>query len=1367
MPTVLETVSNRAVLDVEEACKRSSACFVDRLSARKTQGLNPEDLQEEDLDDPQAGLADYMDEQGALRGDCLNVRWALAGRAASLESGEQHWARPAVKETYGTLGGMARADIHEDEEAFQREKRPDGTARLSNVPKPSITSCDKTLLGRFDCAQCGAHPSERPVVGVQMLDDIHQERLIKFVLFDGGEDKDREERSQVAADASVHAFIRQFCVGGAQAKETFHDLAYCGSRQCRMSAGVLRVPEQAMFLQTGQNPRFNANVRHGWKTSLLNNLCRLRLAFTDPKLSDDMRARYRTAMPALVKHVREHSYWMRNEEKQFVSTAVLLVIHCDAFGLCFGTDREKESFVHQMAEAPKAAFDELVTKHILSASWHGRTMDALKQNQRLRGAPGSGCKTWFHTLSDGILRTGWPTPMATAMVNRIVANFIALQCPFDGTRPLHQVRRREEMRFWSGNQEQNDLIKGPFAAAVGMVGKLSNGRAQPGGSSDVHKAVAAALKSTNAQHWMVKQLARVIGEPGRQDDALVRKSTIVEVEYSAVDNSAVTKQNLDMPAQLEAIVHGLRMREAAGTLIAKHLPKSVLTLAMEQGVTATDYFLDHLLAQLVFAPMPRASDGNLFVCPSIVETVEEIQGTLNPSRGAITKRASTASDLLGKVLEIVRRPWAKPQRKKVLGRVTKLGMFVRERQQMPELLRAHLDAQDAVAMQAALFAMKVLLYVLRGQRDSSGESEWVWGPELKTKAWWQEFPVLASAPDPNDLEALELLQTLDAAHAYFKELLEHHGPKPPAYYCHIHLMQPEHFLHKAAAIVEYSRAMVKACESRHHWIVPYTANYTRALVDAARHLEAALLETARPARVPTFMQAASIRIGPCPPASCPELQRQAGEQWVANWRRDLANGTVSCSLEEYLVRDVHTPVRFAEHASAQLFERFEALRLSDKLSGETFQQWKQQQQRIDEAGLPFTDERCPSDPELARRKAHAERVAASAQRRLTSRAMNEFSGKTKRDEKLKYKDTYLQEARALDEGLRAELWRFLSYKAPLYGPHPEQYTLYLDELHLRTGGAGRRHAQMLSTAGSGRRNGSKVGADNGTAARTRILQVWSKATPEARAAEREKLFDGLIFAFTNGEEKRAQDQDLAEAVRMAGLAKPKAATAGGDDADAEPEADALEAVEASPAKKAKFKTAHERLKDMKADAKAQQQEAQAHGFEKMHEGLRKVGPDGTVGQHTSMWGAYREHLEKHPGLSEEEKLLLMPVTMRPKGYRQPKAAKARKAPAPKARKAPAPTKRTRRGRRVVVESDSDSDSDSGPDSGSGSDSDSEPDSNDEADEADEPQIAELECAPVLDEEDAQATNGRDDYESNDDESDDETGTTAEGEDDAV
>lgn len=1350
MPQFVKNVYNQAVVDVDKACRRSPACFVDRVSARKTQLLNPEDLEEEDLHD-QTGLADYFYGKenywseslnvSRAHADRLNVSWAHADRAAGLEDDQLKekygkLTEKYAKEKYGTFGSTAHVVLHEDDDPFQLEKRPVGSARLSNVMKPAITTCNKALLQGFVCAQCGAHGSERPVVGVQMPNDIWEERRIKFVLFDSGED-DLEARSFVAADASVHAFIRQFVVSGAQAKEAFADLAYCNERQCRMAAGVLRVDEQAMFLQTGQNPRFGSNVRHGWKTSLLDDLCRLRLALMDPQLSDDMRELYRKHMPALVRHVRDHSYWMRNQEKQFVSTAVLLVIHCDAFGLCFGTDWEKESFVRQMAEAPKAAFDKLVTDHVLSGNWHGRTMQALKENQRIPGSPGSGCRTWFHTLSDGILhRRGWPTPMATAMVHRIVANFVAQQCPFDGARPRHQVRNLEEMRFWFGNQKQNDLVKGPFAAAVAMVGKLNNGRTQPNGSSNVYKAVAAAIKSTGAEHWMVKQLARAIGEPGRQDDALVRKSTREEIEYSTCDNSEVNKDNLDMPAQLAAIVHGLRMKEIAGTLIAKHLPESVVALAHKEGVPAGDYFLEHLLSQLVFVPMPRATDGNLFVTPTVVETFEEIQGALNPARRTTTRRVSTANDMLGRVLELARRPWAKPQRKKVLGRVTKLGMFVRERQQMPELLRAHLDAQDAVAMQAALFSMKVLLYALRGQRDSSGESEWVWGPKLKTKAEWEEFPVLASAPDPKDSDgtkkqkdssALELLQTLDAAHAYFKELLEHHGPKRPAYYCHLHLMQPEHFLGDAAAIVEYARAMVKAHESRHRWIVPYKKNYTRALVDAARHLEAALLEMARPSRVPAFMQAASIRIRPCQPASCPELQRLAKEQWVANWRRDLADGTVTCSLEEYLTRDMDTPVRIAEQASAQLFERFEALRLREKLSGETFQQWKRQH-RIDEGGLPFTDERFPTDPELARRKEHAERVAAKAQRRLTSRAMNEFSGKTKREEKNKYKPIYLKEASVIDEQLRAELQWLLSYKAPVYGPHPEQYTLYMDETHLRTGGAGRRNAQMRSAASNGRRNDSKVGADNGTAARARIVQVWAKKTPKARAAEREKLFNGLVGTFTNGEEQREKENGLAEAVRMAGLAKLMAVTEGGDD-DADPEA---EAVEPSPAKKAKSKTVNQKFKDMKAAAKAQQEEAEAHGFEQMHEGLRKVGLDGTVGEHASMMGAYHAHLAKYPDLSDAEKLQLLPATMRPKGYRAPRP--------PKAPAGPAPTKRTRRGRRVVVDSDSEPDAD---------------------DEDDEPAIPELERAPALDEEDEQALAGLDD----DEEEEYEDDAPAEGDDD--
>jgi len=1334
---------------VDNACQKNKGGLIDRVKARESMALNAPYV-----------YADLGDPNEAVTSSELNLGWAQGRQAANLEPEGQHWGQFATKLPYGERGSTAHIALHPDEEPYQKEKTTDGFARLSQAPPKTVTSCDKAAYDQVACAQCGKDPRLWPIFGRQTITQVWQEKHQKYLADDrNGDPETRHERAVQAADAARATFIHEFFLGGERRKQALIDTHYCANRDCRMAAGAISIEEQAMYIQTGEDPRFDHNVRHGWKVDLINDARHLRMAYCDPAVQRNEKKckHYEVHMESLVRYVRENSFWMRNQEKQYVATASLLVIHCDAFGLCFGTEQEQKTFAQQMGQAPKEMFDKLVTAHVLSRSWHGYTLDDLSENQRIRGTAGSGCKTWDSTLEHGILGNGWPTPQTTAMIHRIVSNYLSMQCPFDGETPLHQVRAHYELRYWSGNEDQNALIKGPFDAVNIVVGKLNNRRSY----GSVYKALMTANKGMPSYH--VHEMARVLGEPGRQDDPLVRRSTKESVAYAACDNtgSGVTRQHLDMPAQLRASVIGLRMEENIGTVLGKHLPARVHAAGQKEGLTAGTHFLRHLLPKLVFTPLPRLADGHAFVQPTVVEAVDVMQGALNYARRTAAGRGSKAMAGIGKVRRAARAPFEASVPSKVLGGVAKSGFHIlptdkngrsspQLRQMLPQLVQDDLVEQDRAKREAPLLTLRQLLYVLRGDKHPRDATMWLCGPRLmvlrlfdtatlhaddvKTlEAAAAALPFLSVVPEERPLAREEraaktkemlmgTIEALDQAHKFFNNLLNRFGPKKGSYFCLIHTMSMEDALKsiwqvegrdaQLAMLGYHVKAMSKASGLRYKSLTEsWTKTYTRPLVDALGVLEAALANHSIASRVRPHMLPACVRTEPCDPAECPELQAGAMAQWVANYKRDVANGTAACTLEEYLTRDMHTRPRIAEQRELQFFERFEALDLS---SAPSYESWKGKgHQRIEDPDLPFTDARFPI--EQARREQYVDRVASSAQRMLTMRTINVLKATNVRAKKEAYRTTYLKGGANIDEKLRPKLMAFLHYKPPMYGPHLEHWYLYKSETELWTGGAGRQHAQMRDAASNGRRNASKLGAEDGPAARMRINQVWAHKTPKARAAERGKLFDAHIGTCNQAMQDGEKRQEQAQAVSQAGLAKLKAAAEGGGDAEA-----ALDALEASPAKKAKPQTPHEWHRDLKKRAEAQQQEAEAHGFKQMHEGLREIGPDGTVGEHTSMMGAFREHTKD---MTEDEKMALLPLSMRPKGYKAPKAPKEL-------------TKRTRRGRGRVVVSDSDSSDD------------------------DAPAIAELQRAPVLDEEEEAAGDSSDEEEEGEEEE-----APAEGDDD--
>ena len=1308
--------TNRAIQMVDEICAKNTSGLTDRVKARESTALNPQHV-----------YADLNAPGQAVTGSELNLHWVQARSAADLERDRPHWGKFASV-AYGERGSTAHVVLHPDEEAFQGERTTDGFARLSQAPPKTVTSCNKAAYDDVACAQCGWPPHMRPIFGRQTISQVWREKYQKYVADDkNGDIETRDERAERAADAAVATFMHEFFLGGERRRQVLVDTHYCAERACRMAAGAITIEQQAMYIQTGEDPRFDHNVRHGWKEDLINDARHLRMAYCDPAVqrNETTRKRYERNMESLVQHVRQDSFWIRNQEKQYVATASLLVIHCEAFGLCFGTEQEQRTFAQQMGQAPKEMFDKLVTEHVLSRSWHGCTLDDLSNNKRLRGTAGSGCKTWDSTLGGDILGSGWPTPQATAMVHRIVNNFVSMQCPFDGETPLHQVRPHPELRYWRGNEDQNELIKGPFDAVNAIVGKLNNTRS----CGNVYKALMTANKGAPSYH--VHEVARVLGEPGRQDDALVRRSTKPSVAYAACDNtsSGVTRQHLDMPAQLRASVIGLRMEENIGTVLSKYLPPWVHAAGQKAKLSAGTYFLRNQLPQLVFTPLSDPVTGNTmghaFVQPTVAEAVGEIQGAFNRARRRAAARSSKAAACIGMVKEVVHSAFAGKVSRKLLGGVSKSGFRLspldkngrpdpKRRKQLPRILQDELAAQDASKRTAPLVATRILLHVLRGNADPRNAAAWRWGPKLKILGKFEPMPT--HPPQ---------LVTLVDAHPYFMNLLKDWGPDPSiGRVCRIHTMSMEDVLgliegdrdKQYKTLGTYVEAMIFASESyvaifKETW----AAAYTHPLVDALRGLKAALANRTAPSRVPAYLQAASIRTEPCDPAECPELQAGAMAQLAANYDRDFANGTVTCTFKEYRTRDMYTRSRIGDQRELQVFERFQALGLS-----ESFESY-QAAHRIDEPDVPFTDSLFTT--ELSRRTQYAERVACNAQRKLTDRTMKALKRTNVPEKKNEYRDEYMGRAFIIDEGLRPKLEAFINYRPPMYGPHLQHWYLYAKEMQLWAGGAGRQHAQMRDAASNGRRNASKLDAEHGPMARVRIKQVWDLPTAEARAAERTKLFDAHIRTYNRGKDTRKEKEEQAVATREAGLAKFKAAAEGGGDAEA-----ALDALEASPAKKAKPQTPHEWHRDLKKKTKEQEAEAHANGFKQMHEGLRKIGPDGKVEAHTSMMGAFREYTKD---MTEDEKKALLPSTMR-KG----KAPKKDKAPKePKEPKSPA--KRARGGRRRVVVSDSDS-----------------------SDADDAPAISELRRAPVLDEEEEEADDSTDDEEEGE-----EQAAPAEGDDD--
>ena len=696
---------NRSVQMVDEACSKNLGGLTDRVKARESIALNAPYVYA-DLDEPSEAVTPSE----------LNLEWAQALGAANLEPDRPHWGQFATKLPYGERGSTAHIALHPDEEAYQGEKTTDGFARLSQAPPKTVTSCDKAAYDQGACAQCGKDPRLRPIFGRQTITQVWQEKHQKYLADDkNGDPETRHERAVQAADAARATFIHEFVLGGQRRKQVLIDTHYCADRDCRIAAGAITIEEQAMYIQTGEDPRFDHNVRHGWKYDLIDNARHLRMAYCDPAVqrNEKTRKRYKQHMESLVQYARQDSYWIRNQEKQYVATASLLVIHYEAFGLCFGTEQEQKTFAQQMGQAPKEMFDKLVTEHVLSHSWHGYTLEDLSENQRIRGTAGSGCKTWDSTLISEILGSGWPTAQTTAMVHRVASNYLSMQCPFDGETPLHQVRAHHELRYWRGNEDQNELIKGAFDAVNVVVGKLNNQRSY----GSVYKALMTANKGMPSYH--VHAMARVLGEPGRQDDALVRKSTKESVAYAACDNtsSGVTRQHLDMPAQLRASVVGLRMEENIGTVLGKHLPARVHAAGQAEGLTAGTYFLQYKLPQLVFTPLPRLADGHVFVQPTVVEPVDVVQGTFNSARRAVAARGLKAVAYMGKNYEVVRSAFAKKVPCKILGGVTKRAMRLSPvdkdgrsspqlRQRLPKLIQDELAEQDAAKLTAVHWATR-------------------------------------------------------------------------------------------------------------------------------------------------------------------------------------------------------------------------------------------------------------------------------------------------------------------------------------------------------------------------------------------------------------------------------------------------------------------------------------------------------------------------------------------------------------------------------------------------------------------------------------------------------------------------------------